>query len=332
MASKRITAEAMREAIQLLREHGTCMAAARAAGISRTTLQHRISMARMAGFDEEKPPPNPAPDPEQKPTFRVQSQKDDYGDYKVAAIGDAHDSPKHPDKGRFKWMGRWVADIQPDIVIQIGDMLSFDSLCSQEPNDSLRGKDKPSFLEDIASGVAALQAFEDGLGGHDVRKHVTLGNHEDRLYSFTDRTPETAGMMQFELDRLLGRFGWTYSPYGVPWFLGGVAFCHVPMTILGRPVGGEFPGNTVARKSTHDWVYGHTHKADVTRHPKLGVRNHVEVINLGCALPQGVVEDYARLSMTGWWWGVWELRLSAGKIASYAKITMDELEQRYGTP
>jgi hypothetical protein len=29
-----------------------------------------------------------------------------------------------------------------------------------------------------------------GLDGYDVPKHVTLGNHEDRIWSYTNKNPE----------------------------------------------------------------------------------------------------------------------------------------------
>ena len=41
----------------------------------------------------------------------------------------------------------------------------------------------------------ALEAFDDGLGGFRPERHVTLGNHEDRIWSFTNRTPEVAELL-----------------------------------------------------------------------------------------------------------------------------------------
>ena len=50
------------------------------------------------------------------------------GKTRVLAIGDAHDGPRIP-KDRFRWFGRLAADTQPDVIVQIGDFLSLDSLC-----------------------------------------------------------------------------------------------------------------------------------------------------------------------------------------------------------
>ena len=275
---------------------------------------------------------NSPPDPDQKPTVRVRYVPDDLDDHFVVAIGDAHDSPRY-DKERFYWIGRHIQTVKPTDVIQIGDFFTFDSLCSHVSNDTLEAwKEKPSFKEDLASGAQALQRFEDGLGAYKMaEKHVCLGNHEDRIWSWENRNPESQDILKHELDRLLASHGWSYSLFGMPHFLGGVAFSHVPLTIMGKPMGGEQTSNSVTLKSTHDWVYGHSHRADAHRRPKIGVNNWVTAINLGCALPQNVIEPYAKLATTGWWYGIYELRISGGKIQSYAQITMAELEARYGS-
>ena len=231
-------------------------------------------------------------------------------------------------------MGAFAAEHKPDWIIQIGDFFTMDSLISHVKNETLEGKSKPPFLEDIASGEKALAAFDAGLAGYGCTKHITLGNHEDRINSFCQRTPELAGlggrgMMEMELDRLLVRHGWSYSPYGVPFYLGGVGWIHCCQSIMGKPIGGELSVNTVTLKSTHDWIFGHDHRAAAQRRPKIGVNNSITAIDLGCALPEGHVEPYALTCTTGWWYGIWEIRISKGRIQSYKQHTMSEIAKRY---
>jgi hypothetical protein len=284
--------------------------------------------------EEPEEPSLPTPDPEQKPTIRVRYERDDYDDVSVVAIGDAHDSPRLP-KDRFRWLGKYAADEKPDMLCQIGDMFTLDSLCKYDDNATVKGQQKPAFIEDMESGEIALSEFDDGMGNFVCDKHKTGGNHEDRIFSFTNRHPEiagrgnTAGMMQLEYDRLMTKHGWSYSPFGLPHFIGGVAFIHAPMSIMGKPMGGENVVQNVTHKATHDWVFGHDHRKGVHRRPKLGVNNSVTAIDLGCALPEGHIEDYARISTTGWWYGAWTIRIAKGKIQSHSTITMAELEERY---
>lgn len=248
---------------------------------------------------------------------------------KVCAIGDVHDSPSIP-KDRARWMGKWVADIKPDMVIQIGDLLTMDSLNGHVGNDTWTGRAKPAFEQDMASGAEFLAAYEEARGSFKPEQHVTLGNHEYRIWRYEDSAPEVVGMMQAYLDEVLTNHGWTYSPFGMPYIVGGVCFTHIPLGLNGKPVRGKTSTNIIARDSVMDTVCGHTHRADVSRVAKLGINERVVAINLGCALPDQHIESYAGLSATGWFWGVWELTLHSGRIEGYRQISMRELEARYG--
>ena len=114
---------------------------------------------------------------------------------RVLAIGDTHDSPEL-DKDRFRWFGRLARDLRVNQVVQIGDMFTFDSLCKYADNASHEGKLKPEFLEDLESGEEALEQFNKGLGPYKCKKHITIGNHEARIYSYEDRNPEVWGLMR----------------------------------------------------------------------------------------------------------------------------------------
>lgn len=244
----------------------------------------------------------------------------------VVVIGDAHDSSKLPDKSRFRWIGKEIRRLKPDWVVSIGDLATLDSLCSHEKNETLAGKRKPSFVEDMASLRCALEAINlpDGLP-----RHVTLGNHEDRCLSFTNRHPETEGMMEGALIEVLAAYDWTWSRFGEVWTLGGVDFTHMPLTVMGKPMGGENPGPRLARIATTDMVVGHDHLVGVTVGRKIGHRS-VRVFQVGCALPSGHIEDYARHALTGWHYGIMHLTLGHGRVTDWAFSSMDALKERWG--
>ena len=46
---------------------------------------------------------------------------------KVVAIGDLHDSPNIRDKSRFRWIAKHIKKVKPDVVVQIGDIITLDS-------------------------------------------------------------------------------------------------------------------------------------------------------------------------------------------------------------
>lgn len=323
-------AEDSRRLAALDRNGGVYAAAARELKLHPNTLrewhvrQKARAMAEGTAELAEQPPPIIY-----RPNYRIsQDRVDGRGKVRVLAIGDAHDGPTIP-KDRFRWMGQHANETRPDLIVQIGDFLSLDSLCRYEPNDTLKGKQKPSLKQDLASFRLALDAFNEGLGDFRPEKHECCGNHEDRMWSFVNRTPEMADLLDDNVHTLLTDAGWNYSPYGELHFVGGVAFTHVPLNTMGKPYGGMYAENQVARDATHDVVYGHSHKRVDRTFPKLGHKK-ITVVNLGCALPEGHIEQYAKHALTGWSWGIYELEIERGGIQATRWTSMVQLQEKYG--
>jgi len=108
---------------------------------------------------------------------------------KVCVIPDAHDGPNIP-KDRFRWIGKHIKKTKPNHVVQIGDFLSFDSCCWHIDNATMQArKNKGTFIEDIDSFDDALYELNKGIGKTKTIKHVTLGNHEFRLWKWEDNNP-----------------------------------------------------------------------------------------------------------------------------------------------
>jgi hypothetical protein len=311
---------------------GNCSSAARAVGIPRPTMQARYEAARSwrqnHGHEPEKPQEIVTIE-RVKPRVRMQVASPTGGGYKVLAIGDAHDDPHLP-KDRFRWFGAHAAAMKADYVVQIGDWATLDSLNSHIPNDTLAAKQKSPFIDDLASLQESLREFDNGLGLWTPKKHTTLGNHERRAWIYEDQNPESAGLLTGPLLAAFEAHGWTTSPYGEFWYLGGVAFVHVPLNTLGKGYGGQkAESGAIANAAVHDIVFGHTHRERKHTEPKLGPFNRVNIVNLGCALPYGHIEKYAEHNLSGWTWGVEELFIRGGHVESVKFISMLELEERY---
>ena len=249
---------------------------------------------------------------------------------KVCVIGDLHDAPAIPKK-RLRWLGKHIKNTKPDQVVQIGDFLSLDSCCWHIDNATMQArKNKGTFIDDINSFDTALEEFNKGLGNYKVKKHVTLGNHENRLWKWEDRNPEYYNIGKRELFSTLKKYGWTASEYGEFYFIDGVGFTHVPINVLGREFGGVSVERNIGQNSLFDVVFGHTHKFNDVRCPKIGNSNYIRVVNVGCSLPMNHIESYAKLSTTGWFWGVVDISIYNSKIQEVRTTTMDTLELTYG--
>ena len=132
-----------------------------------------------------------------------------------------------------------------------------------------------------------------------------------------------------KLLKTLKKYGWTASEYGEFYYIDSVGFTHVPFNTMGREFGGVSVERNIGQHSEFDVVFGHTHKFNDVRCAKIGKSNYIRVVNVGCALPQHHVENYAKLSTTGWFWGLCELTIFDNHIQDVNTISMTTLEEMY---
>lgn len=251
--------------------------------------------------------------------------------FKILVIPDLHDNPKESNR-RFRWIARYATELQPNALIQLGDVADFDSLCKHVPNDSHRGKSKPTFEQDLVSLGEALQVFEDNLQivRKDFVKHITLGNHEHRAWRFEDENPETFNTIANRITGLLEFHHWTWSPYGDYFNFKGVDFTHRPLNHMRQPIGAKTAARSVASDAHNDTVFGDTHKFYDCRITKIGTGSKtVRVVEAGCAMEWGKIKDYARGAKTGYWWGVVILTIHKGRIEGVQSVPMFELQKRF---
>jgi hypothetical protein len=53
------------------------------------------------------------------------------------------------------------------------------------------------------------------------------------------------------------------------------------------------------------------------------------MVEIGCGLPWGTVEAYAKHSLTGWWYGAVMMTLQGGAITDLNFISMPSIRARY---
>ena len=325
-----LSRERMIEAVNALERFGTQHAAAKFLGIPRNTLQSRLYSAGIAGIHALKQEQPIKEVPPLKPVVRVQAGSSAGSKViRCQGIGDCHDDPSIPDKRRFRWLGKHAADFGATHVRQIGDLETFDSLNTHISNDTLSGKSKNPFYRDLESLEEALSEYQVGLGSHKPDLEITLGNHERRAWLFEEANPESQNLLTGPLTCLLEQYGWRWKEYGEWSFLGGVGFIHAPINKMGKTFGGETRQN-VLNKMVFDIVRGHDHQHYDQPSSKFGPIGNVTLVGLGCALPHGHIETYAKHALNGWAWGDKELLISGGRIESSAFVSMLELERRYG--
>ena len=248
----------------------------------------------------------------------------------VAVIPDIHIAPGISNE-RMHWIGRWVNDIEPDYIVQLGDWLTLDSMSTHAAPGSIAQLQAPTFQADLAAGRESIEIFNDAVGDKGITKRIeTLGNHEFRAYRFENLNSCLEGTLIQEIEEMFAAGGFRPVPFGQFAFIEGVGFIHHANNTLGRPYGGKTVAQRIAAESIFSVVHGHCHTKQAADAPKIGPSHSVRAISAGCALPYGHVEEYAQHATTGWWWGVLNLVIHNGIILDEHWTSMISLERRYG--
>lgn len=250
---------------------------------------------------------------------------------RVLMIGDLHQDPRHPHRVEvLAWAARFGSDRKVGRVVQVGDWGTFDGASFHDKNDTLKARLKPTIKQDLDNQKESLQAFHNSRPADwNPKLDITLGNHENRLHRFENANPETAGMFSNELETNFAQFGWQTRTYGEVMFIQGVGISHHPTNGAGRAFGGKTGPQRAANELTCSFISGHTHAFQHYSTGKIGAMSGVDVMEVGCAMPWGEIEDYAINSITNYWWGLVIVDLMGGRIVSAEKVDMMAIRDRY---
>jgi hypothetical protein len=246
-------------------------------------------------------------------------------------IGDLHQDPRSPHRLEvLTWAARYASQQRFDRIIQIGDWSTWDSVNQHDDNSTEAARYKPKIKDDQANLLASHQAFRRGISDdYKPRLDCLLGNHENRLERFENANPEAVGTYTRDRDETFAQFGWRTRPYGELFYVEGVAFTHHPVNGAGRAFGGKTGPQRAANEFTVPVVSGHTHRRQCHDAPKGGPVERISMVEVGCAMPWGEVEAYARMSLTGWWWGVVPMTVQGGEITDLAFKSMISLRAEF---
>jgi len=320
--------DAIQKIISTYEEMGSYRAVARVLGIDRDTVKKYVEKKRQV----QAYVPDIGDLGTAKPRVRVRAYNPEatkeMPSRRIICIGDLHRKPGAP-LDPMRWIGRYVAETRPDNVVQIGDCLDLSSCEFHSAPGSASQMQRPSVMDDIDAADESLSEYHKEVGVGEIAHDITLGNHEFRANRLEELAPNLAGTITIQIDQLFSRYRWNVTPYKHWIFFEGVGFTHVPLSIMGKPVGGRYPENTIGNQSTHSVVFGHTHRWNHVTVPKIGINNSITVTNVGCAMPYGYLPDYTDGCTTGYSYGVADLRLRGGRVESASFISMLDLQERY---
>jgi hypothetical protein len=179
------------------------------------------------------------------------------------------------------WIGHYIAEKQPDVIIHIGDHYDFPSLSSYDKGkSSAEGK---RLIKDIEAGNIGFEYLNMSMRKHknyNPRKIFCLGNHEHRLDRYIDDNPELIGTLGTDL-LPFEKYGWEVHPFLKPVEVNGIFFVHYlanPMN--GKPYGGN--AMNILKTVGRSFVVGHKQVLDVAIRPTIDGKQQIGIVNGAC--------------------------------------------------
>jgi len=253
----------------------------------------------------------------------------------ILVIGDAHADPRH-DNERFTWLGRAIVELQPAVVVDIGDWAEMGSLSSYDPIHKLM-QGGLRLRDDLDVALDARQRVHAELAAHNKgrrRKYrpellAALGNHEYRIIRAIDAEPQRYGGLVHTKDLGAEDHGWTVHPYLVPFWVAGVGFCHCwPRPGSSRAVTGVNHGRALLMHFHQTVVQGHSHTI-FAHHERGADGRRLSGVGVGGFFSHD--PEWAEVTeVARWWRGLNLLKgVADGEIGAVVPIPMDEVRARW---
>lgn len=179
------------------------------------------------------------------------------------------------------WIGAYIAETKPDVVVHIGDHYDMPSLSSYDKGKA--SSEGRRFVDDLEAGNKGLELLN--LSMHkDIkykpRKVFCKGNHEHRIDRYVEDNPELKGTIGTEF-LPLEKYGWEVYDFLQPVEIGGIYFVHYlanPMS--GKPYGGN--AMNILKTVGRSFVVGHKQTLDSAIRPTIDGKLQLGIINGAC--------------------------------------------------
>jgi predicted MPP superfamily phosphohydrolase len=242
-------------------------------------------------------------------------------------IPDSHAHPAYNNR-RYDLLGQLVAELKPDVIVDIGDWWDMPSLCTYDKGK--RGFENNRYSKDIAAGVEAQDRLLNPLRKlkrKTPRKIRCLGNHEHRINRVLDLDPILDGTISTR-DFQSKEYGFEEYPFLDIVEVDGIQYAHYFASgVMGRPIGGVNLGASILAKQLNSATQGHSHLFD---HAVRVRGNGHRIHGLSCGVFQDYVPPFARASARYWSSGVVIKRGVENGDYDLEWVSMRRLKEIYG--
>lgn len=166
----------------------------------------------------------------------------------------------------LRWIGNYIAEKRPDVIVQIGDFTDMVSLNSYAVGKA--ESEGTRYVDDIANAKASMSLLMAPIRRctryrPDLR--ITLGNHEFRIEREAENNPKLIGKISLD-DLGYKEAGWRVHDFLKIAMIDGVEYVHYVTTgVLGRPASSAA---AMLRQRHRSCVMGHVQRVDIAIQPQ----------------------------------------------------------------
>lgn len=252
---------------------------------------------------------------------------------KILVIPDLQIKPGVP-TDHLDWIGRYIIDKQPDVIVQIGDFADMPSLSSYDFGKKVfEGR---RYRDDVDSVIQAQNRLLRPLFDYQTqqrinkkkvytpRRMITLGNHDERILRAVNNDPKLDGVLSID-DLRFEAYGWEVYPFLDVVVINGVCFSHYFTSgVAGRPV---TSANALITKKHVSCVMGHVQQDGIASQYTAEGKRITGIFTGGCYLHD---EDYLGPQGNVHWRGVWVLNDVHDGEFEPMQLSLKYLQHKYG--
>lgn len=248
---------------------------------------------------------------------------------------------------RFEALANFISKHRPDVIVQLGDFVTYDSLSTHNDGKRLTLEGQ-RFVKELKAAKEAYDTIMRGIvdaKNKDRRDKKKLynprliwmyGNHEDRLYRFIDTNPEMEGLPDTSVYWLTPKQdGWEEYDYRSMATCWDFLITHAPMNGMNQPLSSKYITRVALDNYNNSLIFGHTHKfgvASIGRTCLYNTNTRLVSINAGCFFDIGTnMPPYADGSSASrdWWSGIVLVHNSGAFDYDIQQVSLSVLEEKY---
>jgi len=232
------------------------------------------------------------------------------------------------------WVGNYVVDQKPDVIIMIGDHWDLPSLSSYDVGTL--GFEGRRYKKDIEAGNKGMDMLMAPILAEQARQRknkdkvykpkmiFTLGNHENRITRAVNDDPKLEGLMSYE-DFNLKQYGWEVLPFLEVATIDGICYSHYFTSgVMGRPVSSA---RALLNKKHQSCIMGHVQDRDIA-FDKRGDGSRITGLFAGICYQHD--ESYLTPQTNGSWRGLWVLNDVQNGAFDEMPVSLNYLEKQHG--